>query len=516
MESRLLLDVVVRQSAAILELLSGKDKTLLIGGNTFLILDLGLDVVNGVRGLDIEGDGLTGQGLDKDLHTTTETKDQVESRLLLDVVVRQSAAVLELLTGKDKTLLIGGNAFLILDLGLDVVNGVRGLDIEGDGLTGQGLDKDLHTTTETEDQVESRLLLDVVVRQSAAILQLLTGKDKTLLIGGDAFLILDLGLDVVNGVRGLDIEGDGLTGQGLDKDLHTTTETKDQVESRLLLDVVVRQSAAILELLTGKDKTLLIRGDALLVLDLGLDVVNGVRGLDIEGDGLTGQGLNKDLHTTTETKDQVESRLLLDVVVRESAAILQLLTGKDKTLLIGGDALLILDLGLDVVNGVRGLDIEGDGLAGQGLDKDLHTATETEDQVESRLLLDVVVRQSAAVLQLLTGEDKTLLIGGDALLVLDLGLDVVNGVRGLDIEGDGLAGQSLDKDLHTATETKDEVESRLLLDVVVRQSAAVLQLLTGKDKTLLIGGNALLILDLGLDVVNGVRGLDIEGDGLTG
>ena len=46
--------------------------------------------------------------------------------------------------------------------------------------------------------------------------------------------------------------------------------------------------------------------------------------------------------------------------------------------------------------------------------------TETEHQVEGRLLLDVVVRKSAAILELLAGEDQTLLIGGDTLLVLDL------------------------------------------------------------------------------------------------
>jgi hypothetical protein len=39
------------------------------------------------------------------------------------------------------------------------------------------------------------------------------------------------------------------------------------VESRLLLDVVVRKGAAVLELLAGEDEALLIRGDALLVLD---------------------------------------------------------------------------------------------------------------------------------------------------------------------------------------------------------------------------------------------------------
>ena len=36
-----------------------------------------------------------------------------------------------------------------------------------------------------------------------------------------------------------------------------------------------------------------------------------------------------------------------------------------------------------------------------------------EDQVKSRLLLDVVVAQCPAILKLLAGEDKALLIGGD-------------------------------------------------------------------------------------------------------
>ena len=31
-------------------------------------------------------------------------------------------------------------------------------------------------------------------------------------------------------------------------------------------------------------------------LDLGLDIVDGVRGLNLEGDGLAREGLNEDLH----------------------------------------------------------------------------------------------------------------------------------------------------------------------------------------------------------------------------
>jgi hypothetical protein len=47
--------------------------------------------------------------------------------------------------------------------------------------------------------------------------------------------------------------------------------------------------------------------------------------------------------------------------------------------------------------------------------------------------------------------------------------------------------------LATATQAEDEVESRLLLDVVVRKGAAVLELLAGEDETLLVRGNSLLI-----------------------
>ena len=72
------------------------------------------------------------------------------------------------------------------------------------------------------------------------------------------------------------LESDGLAGEGLDKDLHSSTKTEDKVERRLLLDVVVGQGASILELLTSKDQALLVRGDTLLVLDLGLYVVDRV------------------------------------------------------------------------------------------------------------------------------------------------------------------------------------------------------------------------------------------------
>ena len=53
-----------------------------------------------------------------------------------------------------------------------------------------------------------------------------------------------------------------------------------------LLDVVITQGPPILELLAREDQALLVRGDPLFILDLGLDIVDGVGGLDFEGDGL--------------------------------------------------------------------------------------------------------------------------------------------------------------------------------------------------------------------------------------
>ena len=60
---------------------------------------------------------------------------------LLDIVVAQSAAILELLAGEDQSLLVWGNAFLVLNLGLDIVNGIGRLDLKGDGLAREGLDE---------------------------------------------------------------------------------------------------------------------------------------------------------------------------------------------------------------------------------------------------------------------------------------------------------------------------------------------------------------------------------------
>ena len=62
--------------------------------------------------------------------------------------------------------------------------------------------------------------MDVVIGESSAVLELLSGKDESLLIWRDAFFVLDLSLDVFDGVSWLDVQSDGLTSKGFDENLH--------------------------------------------------------------------------------------------------------------------------------------------------------------------------------------------------------------------------------------------------------------------------------------------------------
>lgn len=86
------------------------DSSVHIRIHTFLILDLGLDVVNGVARLHLQRDCFPGQSFNKNLHATTQTQHQMEGRFLLNVVVRQRATILKLLTSEDQALLVGRNS----------------------------------------------------------------------------------------------------------------------------------------------------------------------------------------------------------------------------------------------------------------------------------------------------------------------------------------------------------------------------------------------------------------------
>jgi len=160
------------------------------------------------------------------------------------------------------------------------------------------------------------------------------------------------------------------------------------------LNVIIGESSSIFQLFTGKDQTLLLRRDTFFVLDLRLDILNRVVWLHIEGNSLSGQRLHKNLHrTSSQSQHQVQSRFLLDIVIRESSAILQLLSRENESLLLGRDTFFVLNLGLYILNRVIGFHIEGNRLSGQGFDENLHgTTSQSQHQVQSRFLLDVVIR----------------------------------------------------------------------------------------------------------------------------
>jgi hypothetical protein len=63
-----LLNVVVRKGSSILKLLASENETLLVRGNSLLILDLCLDALNSIRALDLQSNSLSSECLHKNLH----------------------------------------------------------------------------------------------------------------------------------------------------------------------------------------------------------------------------------------------------------------------------------------------------------------------------------------------------------------------------------------------------------------------------------------------------------------
>jgi len=68
--------------------------------------------------------------------------------------------------------------------------------------------------------------------------------------------------------------------------------------------------------------------------------------------------------------------------------------------------------------------------------------------MQGRLFLYIIVGQSPTVFQLFSSEDEALLVRWNALLVLDLRLDVFDRVTALNLESDRFAGECFYEDLH--------------------------------------------------------------------
>src|ERR1700733_7901265 len=152
-------------------------------------------------------------------------------------------------------------------------------------------------------QMKCALLLDIIIRQGASVFELLASEDEALLVRRNTLLVLDLRLNIIDRVGRFNLESNRLAGQRFHEDFHATTKTENEMESRLLLDVVIRKSSTVLELFASEDKTPLVRRNTLLILDLRLNIIDRVGRFTLKSNRLAGQRLHKDLHPTAKTKD---------------------------------------------------------------------------------------------------------------------------------------------------------------------------------------------------------------------
>jgi len=68
MQSGFLLDVIILNGAVIFQLFARKDEPLLVGWDTFFVLNFGLDIGDGIRLFNLQSDGFASECLYKNLH----------------------------------------------------------------------------------------------------------------------------------------------------------------------------------------------------------------------------------------------------------------------------------------------------------------------------------------------------------------------------------------------------------------------------------------------------------------
>ena len=93
MQSGFLLNIVIRQGEVVFQFFFCVEQSLFIKGNTFLILDFGFNVFDGITLLGIQGKSFKksffGAGFNKDYHTTYQPQHQMQSLFIINVIVNQ-------------------------------------------------------------------------------------------------------------------------------------------------------------------------------------------------------------------------------------------------------------------------------------------------------------------------------------------------------------------------------------------------------------------------------------------
>jgi hypothetical protein len=153
----------------------------------------------------------------------------------------------------------------------------------------------------------------------------------------------------------------------------------------------------------------------------------------------------------------------------------------------------------------------------------LNTRQEAEDKLKGGVILDLAVRKSEPILHVLLmcsgpillvprSKEEPLESYRYALHLVNLLLDIVDGIGALNLKHKSLSCKLLDEDLHQPrSEAQDEVEIGSIPDVIIGQSTAALELLPAvKEEALLGRVNAILIFNGRLEAVDGICALNIE------
>ena len=144
-------------------------------------------------------------------------------------------------------------------------------------------------TSEPQNEVERRSLLDVVVVKTVAILELSPREDQSLLVRRDAFNILHSPFQSEDRFFGIQGDVKPLASQSLYTDRYDaeartgsparspiSSQPEHQMQRGFPLDPVIRQGPSILQLSAGKDQPLLVGRYALSILNFHFDLLDRI------------------------------------------------------------------------------------------------------------------------------------------------------------------------------------------------------------------------------------------------
>lgn len=109
--------------------------------------------------------------------------------------------------------------------------------------------------------------MDSIVRENAAAFKLLSSIEQALLIGGNAFLVLNSSLDRFNDVSRFNFEVNDVSGERPHEEPNASPRLKFRMKCTFLLNIASEKSTGVF---FGQRTGIVDRGNVLLVLILGV------------------------------------------------------------------------------------------------------------------------------------------------------------------------------------------------------------------------------------------------------